>query len=227
MADFLNAAVRGQLSGFKSHHRIRTAKHLAARAYSRDRDPERPPTPTPDPYPDTGANTPTPWGTPWKDEWDHFEYPEDRSYDFSSYDEDDYRRDVYGAKALEHIFGDEEAKSVANLAVLDYKVDLIEAQRAAVNSEHDTGQPADPPDDDTFGPHVYGYDALVFIYDSKAAARAGYMAAMDHKEKLRLGLIAADGYGYLDDIEDSGPDPPPHPPPKPRVLAHFGPPGYD
>ena len=39
MADFLNAAVTGELEGFKPRHRIRAARQLAARAYSRDRDP--------------------------------------------------------------------------------------------------------------------------------------------------------------------------------------------
>ena len=39
MADFLNAAVNGELPDFKPRHRIRAAKQLAARAYSRDRDP--------------------------------------------------------------------------------------------------------------------------------------------------------------------------------------------
>ena len=42
MADFLNAVVRGEMSDFKPHHWIRAAKHLAARAYSREIDPERP-----------------------------------------------------------------------------------------------------------------------------------------------------------------------------------------
>ena len=42
MADFLNAVVRGELKDFKPHHWIRAAKHLAARAYSREVDPERP-----------------------------------------------------------------------------------------------------------------------------------------------------------------------------------------
>ena len=39
MADFLNAAINGELPDFKPRHRIRAAKQLAARAYSRDRDP--------------------------------------------------------------------------------------------------------------------------------------------------------------------------------------------
>ena len=39
MADFLNAAVTGELEGFKPRHRIRAARQLAARAYSKDRDP--------------------------------------------------------------------------------------------------------------------------------------------------------------------------------------------
>ena len=109
---------------------------------------------------------------------------------------------------------------------MDYKVDQIEAQRAAVHSEHDTCQPydpcpscrvPDPPDDDSFGQHTYGYNALVYIYSDKATARVGYMGAMDHKEKLRLALIAA--ADQPPDHLDNGPDPPP---PKPRVLVHFG-----
>ena len=86
----------------------------------------------------------TPWKTPRKPEWKYFEYPEDQTYDFDSYGEEDYRRDRYGDKALQHIFGDDETKSAANQAVLDYKVDQIEAQRAAVHSDHDTCQPYDP-----------------------------------------------------------------------------------
>ena len=42
MADFLTAVVRGEMKDFKPHHWIRAAKHLAARAYSREVDPERP-----------------------------------------------------------------------------------------------------------------------------------------------------------------------------------------
>ena len=229
---FYADVMRGDLTGFKSRERMDAAKELLS-LWS-DHSPCLP-APQPAPYPDTDADTPDPVpATTWKDEWDHFEYPEDRTYDFSSYDEDDYRRDVYGDKALVHIFGDDEAKSAANQAVLDYKVDQIEAQRAAVNSEHDTCQPADPPacpvprhgslprtryGSDSFGRDTYGYNALVFIYDSEEAARVGYTAAMAHKEKLRLGLIAADQ--DLDHL-DNGPGPPPRPPPKPRALAHFG-----
>ena len=39
MADFLNAVINGELPDFKPRHRIRAARQLAARAYSRDRDP--------------------------------------------------------------------------------------------------------------------------------------------------------------------------------------------
>ena len=42
MADFLTAVVKGELSGFRPHHWIRAAKHLAARAYSREIDPDPP-----------------------------------------------------------------------------------------------------------------------------------------------------------------------------------------
>ena len=70
--------------------------------------------------------------------------PKTDTYDFSIYGEDEYDRDTYGDKALVHIFGDDETKSASNQAVLDYKVDQIEAQRAAVHSEDDTCQPSDP-----------------------------------------------------------------------------------
>ncbi len=42
MADFLTAVVRGEMNDFRPHHWIRAAKHLAARAYSREVDPGRP-----------------------------------------------------------------------------------------------------------------------------------------------------------------------------------------
>ena len=46
MADFLNAAVRGELSDFRPHHWIKAVKHLSARGYSKDRGP-RPELPGP------------------------------------------------------------------------------------------------------------------------------------------------------------------------------------
>ena len=199
---FYADVMRGVLTDFKTHQRMDAADKLVS--LSSDHTPC---VPAPQPaarQPASDHDTvsaATPWKTPRKPEWRHFEYPEDHTYDFDSYGEEDYRRDRYGDKALVHIFGDDETKSAANQAVLDYKVDQIEAQRAAVHSDHDTCQPSDPcpscrvpdpPDDDSFGRHTYGYNALVYIYSDKAAARVGYMGAMDHKEKLRLALLAAD-----------------------------------
>ena len=228
---FLLDVMDGSRTEFTTDNRVDAARELIHR-YA-DYSPSLP-APAPALYYGTDADTPDPvsettWR--WKPEWTHFEYPEDRTYDFSSYDEDDYHRDVYGDKALVHIFGDDETKSVANYAVLDYKVDQIEAQRAAVHSEHDICQPydpcpscrvPDPPDDDSFGQHTYGYNALVYIYSDKATARVGYMAAMDHREKIRLGLLAAaDAHDPVDqDHPGNGPDPPPKPR-KPRPLAYF------
>ncbi len=224
---FYADVMRGVLTGFKTHQRMDAADRLVS--LSSD---QTPCVPAPQPaarQPASDHDTvsaATPWKTPRKPEWKYFEYPEDHTYDFDSYGEEDYRRDRYGDKALVHIFGDDETKSAANQAVLDYKVDQIEAQRAAVHSDHDTCQPydpcpscrvPDPPDDDSFGRHTYGYNALVYIYSDKATARVGYMGAMDHKEKLRLALIAA--ADQPPDHLDNGPDPPP---PKPRVLVHFG-----
>ena len=215
---FYADVMRGVLTDFKTHQRMDAADKLVS--LSSDHTPCAP-APTPASDHDT-VSAATPWKTPRKPEWRHFEYPEDHTYDFDSYGEEDYRRDRYGDKALVHIFGDDETKSSANQAVLDYKVDQIEAQRAAVHSEHDTCQPydpcpscrvPDPPDDDSFGQHTYGY-TLVYIYSDKATARVGYMGAMDHKEKLRLALIAAaDAHDPVDQDPNhfgNGPDPPDH-----------------
>ena len=200
---FYADVMRGVLTGFKTHQRMDAADKLVS--LSSDHTPC-----VPAPY--HGARQPAS---------DHDTVPGHALEDAAeagvdalrvsrrphlrllSYGEEDYRRDRYGDKALVHIFGDDEAKSAANQAVLDYKVDQIEAQRAAVHSDHDTCQPydpcpscrvPDPPDDDSFGQHTYGYNALVYIYSDKATARVGYMGAMDHKEKLRLALIAADAH---------------------------------
>ena len=227
---FYADVMRGVLTDFKTHQRMDAADKLVS--LSSDHTPC---VPAPQPaarQPASDHDTvsaATPWKTPRKPEWKYFEYPEDNTYDFSSYGEEDYRRDRYGDKALQHIFGDDETKSASNQAVLDYKVDQIEAQRATVHSDHDTCQPydpcpsclvPDPPDDDSFGQHIYGYNALVYIYSDKATARVGYMGAMDHKEKIRLALLAADAHDPVDqNIGDQHPDEPPErPPPKPRNL---------
>ncbi len=207
IARFFIDVMQGTRTGFNQHFRFSAAEVLINRGYDVVKalcpDPAaHAPKPQPAPYRDTDAHTgavgadPVPETTwKWKSEWTHFEYPEDRTYDFSIYGEDEYDRDTYGHKALVHIFGDDETKSASNQAVLDYKVDQIEAQRAAVHSEDDTCQPSDPcpscrvpdpPDDDAFGQHTYGYNALVYIYGDKAAARAGYTAAMIHKKGLAL-----------------------------------------
>ena len=248
IARFFIDVMQGTRTGFNQHFRFSAAEVLINRGYdvvaALCPDPAaHAPKPQPAPYRDTDAHTgavgadPVPETTwKWKSEWTHFEYPEDRTYDFSIYGEDEFDRDTYGHKALVHIFGDDETKSAANQAVLDYKVDQIEAQRAAVHSDHDTCQPydpcpscrvPDPPDDDSFGLHTYGYNALVYIYSDKPTARVGYMGAMDHKEKQRLALIAAaDAHDPVDQDSGShanGPDPPDPPPkpPKPSPLAYF------
>ena len=221
---FYADVMRGVLTGFKTHQRMDAADKLVSLSSDHTLCAPAPHPAARQPASDHDTvSAATPWKTPRKPEWRYFEYPEDHTYDFDSYGEEDYRRDRYGDKALVHIFGDDEIKSAANQAVLDYKVDQIEAQRAAVHSDHDTCQPSDPcpscrvpdpPDDDSFGQHTYGYNALVFIYGDKATARVGYMGAMDHKEKLRLALIAAaDAHDPVDQDPNhfgNGPDPPDH-----------------
>ena len=238
IARFFIDVMQGTREGFNQRFRFAAAEMLIHRGYD-DVAPGCPDPAAHVPAPQPAAPRPAPdhdrapsgtiWNTPRKPEWRYFEYPEDSTYDFSIYGEEEYRRDRYGDKALVHIFGDDETKSAANQAVLDYKVDLIEAQRAAVHSEYDNCQPydpcpscrvPDPPDDDSFGRDTYGYNALLYIYGDKAAARVGYTAAMDHKEKIRLGILAAEAHDIVDPNHPvNGPDPPD--PPKPRTLAYF------
>ena len=214
---FLLDVMDGNPAGSRLHHRLAAGLELMRRCFDRATAPCRHANANDSgAYDDSGAvgadpATETEWR--WKPEWTHFEYPEDDTYDFSIYGEDEYDRDTYGDKALVHIFGDDETKSASNQAVLDYQVDRIEAHRAAGHSDLDALQPAPgPPDDDAFGQDTYGYNALLYIYGSKAAARAGYTAAMDHEEKLRIALLAAaDAHDTVEhelDHPANGPDPP-------------------
>ena len=123
IARFFIDVMEGTLTGFNQRFRFAAALVLINRGYDVVAplcpDPAAH-APQPAPYSGTDADTPDPvpettWK--WKSEWTHFEYPEDRPYDFSIYGEDEFDRDVYGDKALVHIFGDDEAKSAANQAV--------------------------------------------------------------------------------------------------------------
>ena len=193
IARFFIDVMQGTRTGFNQRFRFAAAEMLIRRGYDYGAAPCPDPAAhalAPTPANDTGADAPDPvpeseWR--WKPEWTSFEYPKSNTYDFSVYGEDEYDRDTYGDKALVHIFGDDETKSVSSQAVLDYQVDRIKAHRAAGHSDIETLQPVpDPPDDDSFGQHTYGYNALLYIYGTKAAARVGYTAAMDHREGLAL-----------------------------------------
>ena len=101
---FYADVMRGVLTDFKTHQRMDAADKLVS--LSSDHTPC-----APAPHPaarqpasdhDT-VSAATPWKTPRKPEWRHFEYPEDNTYDFDSYGEEDYRRDRYGDKAPAHI----------------------------------------------------------------------------------------------------------------------------
>ena len=99
---FLVDIMQGSLQDFKPHHRLAAAKELLRRGFDH----------TPDP---TGADEReddgrvVPHAGPYNEEDDPF--------DFDNYDEEQFMRDRDGERALRHIYGSEEAVTLAHEAV--------------------------------------------------------------------------------------------------------------
>ena len=162
-------------------------------------------------------------------EWTHFEYPEDRTYDFSIYGEDEYDRDTYGHKAPRaHIRRrrDQERRQPGRL---DYKVDQIEAQRGR-RPLRGRYLPALRPLPELSGPrsprrrllrtaHLRLQRPRLHIR-RQGRSQGRLHSGNDPQEEAPL-LAAADAHDPVDqNIGDQHPDEPPErPPPKPRNLV--------
>ncbi len=230
---FLVDVMQGNLQDFKPHHRLSAARELLHRGFDA-------PTPETDPAdsrqdivescppaennaspaPDSGNDKRSP-----RESGNRF-LKEYGPFYFESYDKEDYRRDCYGAYALNHVLGSEQAARAATIAVLDYRRRLDQAPL-------DFGQPSKfysewsaIPTDAPRPQAIYGYCVLLHIYGSEGAARVAAFGAQQYHRGCRVGTsFQSDSSSDLDarlpdhpaprdpSPEPPATSPPEHPPP--------------
>ena len=142
---FLVDVMQGNLQDFKPHHRLAAAKELLRRGFD---------------------NTP---GHNAADEY------EDDPFDFENYDEEQYRRDGDGGRALRHIYGNTETMIVA--------IDAANHCRDKAGIPDRDFTPIENPEDDLYGKGSYGYNALLFRFREDVAIRAANEAVEEYKKR--------------------------------------------
>ena len=177
---FLVDVMQGNLKDFKPHHRLSAAKELLRRGFDsspghtddyeyEDHD---------ESYDDGDPRTPEqrdPNSPNYVGRYAHLRNGEDDPFDFENYDEEQYRRDGHGGRALMHIYGNTET--------------MIVAIDAANHSRHDAHipdrdfTPVENPEDDPYGKGCYGYNALRFYFRDNQAIRAANKAVAEYKKQ--------------------------------------------
>ncbi len=196
---FLVDVMQGNLQDFKPYHRLSAAKELLRRGFDN---------PTP---PDAGNSTatesgeesapagktaeaPNAWIRALKGRYADYEpgynrYEEESGpFNFETYDDEDYHFDCHGSYAQHHVLGGEEATSVAQKAVFDFRYDV---RRVAIDSGLHPNERRDHlievPDDAPQPENIYGYEALRRIFGTEQAARiAAWAAAGYHRKQAAL-----------------------------------------
>ena len=163
---FLVDVMHGNLDGFKPCHRVASAKELLRRGFDD-----------------------TPMDSAGDDDGDHDDISspnhvdpdanrynnEDDPFDFENYDEEQYRRDGGGGRALRHIYGDRETRIVA--------IDAANHCRHDAHIPDRDFTPAENPEDDPYGKGCYGYNALRFYFRDNQAIRAANKAVEKYKKR--------------------------------------------
>ena len=167
---FLVDVMQGNLDDFKPHHRIAAAKELLRRGF--DSSPGH----TNNEYEDHDESFDDDPSSPnYVDPNAIRRNKEDDPFDFENYDEEQYRRDGHGGRALRHIYGNTET--------------MIVAIDAANHSRHDAHipkrdfTPVDNPEDDPYGKGCYGYNALSLYFHDDVAIRAANKAVEEYKKR--------------------------------------------
>ena len=169
---FLVDVMQGNLGDFKPHHRIAAAKELLRRGFdntpghsadveNQDHD---------ESFDDDDPRTPEqrdPNSPNYVDRYAHLYNKEDDPFDFENYDEEQYRRDGDGGRALRHIYGSGEVRIVAIDAVNHHHCDTRFDETYIPDRDF---TPIDNPEDDPYGKGSYGYNALRFAYGDNDAS---------------------------------------------------------
>ena len=176
---FLVDVMQGNLGDFKPHHRIAAAKELLRRGFDNtpghsddeyaDQD---------ESFDDDDPRTPEqrdPSSPNYVDRYAHLYNKEDDPFDFENYDEEQYRRDGHGGRALRHIYGNTETMIVA--------IDAANHSRTDAGIPKRDFTPVDNPEDDPYGKGCYGYNALSFYFHDDVAIRAANKAVEEYKKR--------------------------------------------
>ena len=176
---FLVDVMQGNLGDFKPHHRIAAAKELLRRGF------DNTPGHSDDEYADQDESfdeddprTPEqrdPSSPNYVDRYAHLYNNEDDPFDFENYDEEQYRRDGHGGRALRHIYGNRETMIVA--------IDAANHSRTDAGIPKRDFTPVDNPEDDPYGKGCYGYNALSFYFHDDVAIRAANEAVEEYKKR--------------------------------------------
>ena len=154
---FLVDVMHGNLDGFKPCHRIASAKELLRRGFDH-----------------TPADSGTDYGH------DGVKQCKNDSCYHKKYAQERFMRDGADGEALRHIYGSEEAVSVARRAVLDHRQDTVLDHTHIPDRDF---TPIDNPADDPYGKGCYGYNTLRLEFGDNQAIRAANKAVEEFKKR--------------------------------------------
>ena len=140
---FLVDVMQGNIPDFKPHHRLSAAKELLRRGFDNPTPPDAGNSTATESGPEQSApaektiEPPNAWIRALKGRYADYEpgynrYEEESGpFNFETYDDEDYHFDCHGSYAQHHVLGGEEATSVAQKAVFDFRYDV---RRVAIDS---------------------------------------------------------------------------------------------
>ena len=173
---FLVDVMQGNLGDFKPHHRIAAAKELLRRGF--DNSPDH----TNDEYEDHDESFDDDPGSPnYVDPNANRYNNEDDPFDFENYDEEQFVRDRDGERALRHIYGSEEAVTIAHEAVARHRQQTIFDESHIPDRDF---TPIENPEHDLSGKGHYGYNALRFAFSDNQSVRVANRTVEEFKKRM-------------------------------------------
>ena len=173
---FLVDVMQGNLDDFKPCHRLAAAKELLRRGF------DNTPGHTNDEYEDQDESFDDDPGSPnYVDPDAHLYNTEDDPFDFDNYDEEQFVRDRDGERALRHIYGSEEAVTIAHEAVARHRQQALFDENYVPDRDF---TPIEKPEDDLYGKGHYGYNALRFAFGDNQSVRVANRTVEEFKKRM-------------------------------------------
>ena len=173
---FLVDVMHGNLNDFKPCHRLAAAKELLRRGF--DHTPGR----TNNEYEDHDESFDDDPGSPnYVDPNANRYNNEDDPFDFDNYDEEQFIRDRDGERALRHIYGSEEAVTIAHEAVARHRQQALFDENYVPDRDF---TPIENPEHDLSGKGHYGYNALRFAFSDNQSVRVANRTVEEFKKRM-------------------------------------------